>query len=598
MMKNSHQLFVFVMSLILTFSACDGFTQRSQEFPVDTEIIVNIDGISATVFDVLLRNSVQTHYLMSYPEPGQIYFEVILNIQGLDDPPPAVLKWGTENLSLNCDGKDAELVFPRREIADENVEYKIGEVINFNYIYIYSVSDNTDFKTCKLVFSDGQTIKLASKIQVSRSIDSIIQFEDKGVVLSGEENQAQGDNAVVAGGAQNVASAINTTVSGGMLNVAITSHATVAGGRENEASNFYASICGGYANTANARDTFVGGGSRNTASGSRSSIGGGIQNQATAPDTAIVGGAYNLATDDYAFVGGGTRNNATGFASVIAGGLGNVASNDQSTISGGLANKVESLYGTVGGGYANQVFGNYGTIPGGFENHVSGDFSFAAGRRAVISAEHSGTFIFADASEMEFPSTSENEFAVRATGGIRLITSVNENGESISGVQLPAGSGSWATLSDQSAKSGFKSINQKEILSLVANLPISTWYYRSQNESIKHIGPASQDFYAAFGFGEDEQTISMVDADGVSFAAIQGLFEIIQEQEERIRDQDNRLMEIETQLEDMERLVSTIQKPQPKFLILLGWGSFVGLIGICIGMMIQIYLSGLSRRKP
>jgi hypothetical protein len=199
---------------------------------------------------------------------------------------------------------------------------------------------------------------------------------------------------------------------------------------------------------------------------------------------------------------------------------------------------------------------------------------------------------------MEFPSASENEFAVRATGGIRFITSVNENGESISGVHLPAGSGSWATLSDQSAKSGFKSVNQNEILSLVVNLPITTWYYRSQNESIEHIGPSAQDFYAAFGFGEDGQTISMVDADGVSFAAIQGLHEIIREQQKHIQDQDNRLIEIETQLEDMERLVIGIQKPQPKFLISLGWGSFVGLIGICIGMVIRVYLSGLSRRKP
>jgi hypothetical protein len=597
-MKISRQLLVFVMSLILTFSACNHSSQRSQESPGDTDIRVNKGSISAKVLNVLLRNSVQTYYLMSYPEPGKTFFEVVLNIEGLDDSPSAVLEWGKENLSLNCDGKDAELVFPRREIADENVQYEVGEVINFNYIYIYSVSDNTDFKTCKLVFSDGQTVKLASMIQDKSDFDSIIQFEDKGVVLSGEENQARGENAVVAGGSQNAASAINATVSGGMLNAAITSHATVAGGRENEASNFFASICGGYANTANARDTFIGGGSRNSASGARSTIGGGIQNQATAPDTAIVGGAYNSAADDYAFVGGGTRNDATGFASVITGGAGNIAINDQSTIAGGLANYVDGLYGTIGGGYANLVSGNYGTIPGGFENNVSGEFSFAAGRRAVISAEHSGTFIFADASGMEFPSTSENEFAVRATGGIRFITSVNENGESISGVHLPAGSGSWATLSDQSAKSGFKSVNQNEILSLVVNLPITTWYYRSQNESIEHIGPSSQDFYAAFGFGEDGQTISMVDADGVSFAAIQGLHEIIRDQEKRIQEQDNRLMEIETQLEDMGRMVSGNQKTRPKFLLLLGWGSFFGLIGICIGMMIQVYLSGFSRRNP
>ena len=77
-MKISRQLLVFVLSLILTLSACDDSSQRSQEFPGVTDIRVNIGNISVKVLDVLLRNSVQTHYLMSYPEPGNIFFEVVL----------------------------------------------------------------------------------------------------------------------------------------------------------------------------------------------------------------------------------------------------------------------------------------------------------------------------------------------------------------------------------------------------------------------------------------------------------------------------------------------------------------------------------------
>ena len=84
----------------------------------------------------------------------------------------------------------------------------------------------------------------------------------------------------------------------------------------------------------------------------------------------------------------------------------------------------------------------------------------------------------------------------------------------------------------------------------------------------------------------------------VTFAAIQGLYEIIQEQEMQIQDQSYRLMELETRLEDMERLVITIQKPQPKIQNLLGWGTLIGLVGICIGIRMRDYLSGLSRRKP
>jgi len=39
----------------------------------------------------------------------------------------------------------------------------------------------------------------------------------------------------------------------------------------------------------------------------------------------------------------------------------------------------------------------------------------------------------------------------------------------------------------------------------------------------------AQDFYAAFGLGIDDKHIVTVDADGVAFAAIQGLYELIEE---------------------------------------------------------------------
>jgi hypothetical protein len=44
----------------------------------------------------------------------------------------------------------------------------------------------------------------------------------------------------------------------------------------------------------------------------------------------------------------------------------------------------------------------------------------------------------------------------------------------------------------------------------------------------------AQDFYAAFGVGEDDRHISTVDADGVALAAIQGLYQLMQEQNAQI----------------------------------------------------------------
>ncbi len=62
------------------------------------------------------------------------------------------------------------------------------------------------------------------------------------------------------------------------------------------------------------------------------------------------------------------------------------------------------------------------------------------------------------------------------------------------------------------------------MLARLAEVPISTWNYTSQDASIRHIGPMAQDFYAAFGVGEDDTHITTVDADGVALAAIQGLY--------------------------------------------------------------------------
>ena len=61
------------------------------------------------------------------------------------------------------------------------------------------------------------------------------------------------------------------------------------------------------------------------------------------------------------------------------------------------------------------------------------------------------------------------------------------------------------------------------MLKRVVALPMSTWRYKHQAENVRHMGPIAQDFFEAFQLGEDERRISTVDADGVAFAAIQGL---------------------------------------------------------------------------
>ncbi len=78
-------------------------------------------------------------------------------------------------------------------------------------------------------------------------------------------------------------------------------------------------------------------------------------------------------------------------------------------------------------------------------------------------------------------------------------------------------------MSDRDAKENVRAVDGKEVLEKVAAMPVSTWNYKAQDSSVRHIGPMAQDFYAAFNVGPDDKHIATVDEGGVALAAIQGL---------------------------------------------------------------------------
>ncbi|MFD4368761.1 tail fiber domain-containing protein [Rhodococcus sp. NPDC058521] len=62
-----------------------------------------------------------------------------------------------------------------------------------------------------------------------------------------------------------------------------------------------------------------------------------------------------------------------------------------------------------------------------------------------------------------------------------------------------------------------------EVLERLAGLPISTWTYGFDHDSVRHLGPTAQDFARTFGLGDDPRHIAAVDANGVCMASIQAL---------------------------------------------------------------------------
>lgn len=372
-----------------------------------------------------------------------------------------------------------------------------------------------------------------------------------GTVCGGVHNQAS-DFATVCGGSYNAATAYHAVVSGGSFNTASVEHATISGGTNNTASASRATIGGGYGNNASRFDATIGGGSGNVASGSHATVSGGSRNISSGRDATIGGGVYNTADATQATVGGGTENDATGFGATIGGGAGNSASAAQVTVGGGLSNQGTDVYATVGGGYRNTASGAFSTVPGGSLNQAAADHSQASGHRAIVAADHDGAFLFADSTDVDFRSLAADEFAVRASGGIRFVTAVDSSGDPVAGVDLAAGSGSWATLSGREVKANMAPVDDLQALALLADLPISTWNYVGQDPSIRHIGPTAQNFRAAFGVGEDDQHINTVDADGVALAAIQGLYQLVQAQDAQLRDQQQQIAALEARLAALE----------------------------------------------
>ncbi len=381
----------------------------------------------------------------------------------------------------------------------------------------------------------------------------------------GQENMVyeRATNAVIAGGEANMIgrNGIHSTIGGGQGNyitgtVYPVHHSTICGGSLNliwQGPYAYDSawnvIVAGLGNSAFGRFAFIGGGLSNSIDGAEwsfigggqynqivgelgSVIAGGIENQIHYSDNAVIAGGIEnqIHYSDNAVIAGGNENQIEDICTnaVIAGGWANVISND-------------SPWSTIGGGYKNYIapFSRFATIPGGRYNEASNDYTCAMGHRAK--ARHEGAFVWGDSEYFDVLSTNADSWTVRCVGGARFISGINGSGGVTSGVFLATGAGNWVSLSDRNAKEAYVPVDPRAVLAKVAELPITTWQYKTQDPSIRHIGPVAQDFHAAFGLGETPLGINGTDIDGVALAAIQGLYRENQELKARLEAMEKKL---------------------------------------------------------
>ncbi len=380
-------------------------------------------------------------------------------------------------------------------------------------------------------------------------------------VGGGNTNTASDNYSTVSGGRQNLASGENSAICGGSSNTCVAINSAVLSGNQNQAgasaTDTAAIIAGGFGNRVLAPYAFVGGGRANEVYGYTGAVLSGRSNAAgdgiSDSFAVVVGGNDNFTNGLYATIGGGRKNYAYGAKTTIAGGDSNqiVGNYNNGTIAGGRYNRIVDSCGFIGGGYNNQILSAYGTIGGGCNNTVSGytatigggadntvmayagtipggylnvvgrdssgvklgNYAFAAGFRAKARAH--GAFVWGDSYNADVASDTANMWVARCSGGVKFFS----NGTMTTGVRLAPGGGSWSTVSDRDLKENFQPVDGDGILNKIEQMWITTWNYKSQDPSIRHIGPMAQDF-ATFGVGEDDKHITTIDADGIALAAI------------------------------------------------------------------------------
>jgi len=359
----------------------------------------------------------------------------------------------------------------------------------------------------------------------------------------GSNNTVSSDYSTVGGGRNNTIETNSeySTIGGGNDNTIETNStsSTIVGGDENmiQSNSEYSTIVGGEGNTiqANANTSTIGGDYNEIqAYANESTISGGYDNtiQTNAANSTIAGGTFNVI-------------DSTDFAIGIASG---------STIGGGYENTIQTnaQVSTIGGGIVNAAGGYASTVPGGYQNTASADYSFAAGNNAQ--ATNNGAFVWSDGTGTSTTTFKNDQFMVRASGGVVLLTSTAASPTSYAtgsaGAALLPNATSWTTVSDRNVKKNFQPVNTRALLEKLAAIPIQQWNYKwEQDSDVPNIGPMAQDFKAAFYPGRDDKGISTLEFDGVELAAIQGLN---QKLEVGMKAKDAKITSLEKEISDLK----------------------------------------------
>jgi hypothetical protein len=262
--------------------------------------------------------------------------------------------------------------------------------------------------------------------------------------------------------------------------------------------------------------------------------------------TTVGGGKQNTASGPTATVGGGWFNTASGWYTTVSGGEQNRASGYDSTVGGGLSNTASGSYATISGGEYSTASGSHSTVPGGYNNIAGGASSFAAGRRAK--ANHNGAFVWADSTDADFASTGNNQFLIRASGGVGIGTT-----NPSSKLHVDSGCITGSMCSDIRLKKNIMPLSSSDsILDRIMGLQAVTFEWKHRDDGKRQIGLIAQEVEDVFpevvttpDDGSCQKGLLTTGLDAVLVEAIKEL----RDQVEQLREQNEYLLQKLTALE-------------------------------------------------
>jgi Chaperone of endosialidase len=207
--------------------------------------------------------------------------------------------------------------------------------------------------------------------------------------------------------------------------------------------------------------------------------------------------------------------------------IGNSSRADGIGVSGASGSSGIGVQGTSNGGYGVRGYSPSGRGVFGESQTGIGVYGTSNSNDAVVGVTGSE-----DTAHAAIAGSSDKGYAAYFEAGLGV-------GQGYATCTFHAGTTNWSCSSDRNIKENFEAVKPTQVLESVTSMPVTTWNLKGSE--IRQMGPTAQDFYAAFNLGDNNTSINNTDIQGVALAAIQGLYQLVQEQQQKIEELESQL---------------------------------------------------------